>query len=113
MKTILLKPMIIGASNPGELFKKVMGDAKSWLLAGMGVYAAVQFILGCMDFMSKEPQKHSAGKDHMIHACVGLVGAFAASTVMTYLETQTGSWTAFGPQVHVQLMMLSEAARMS
>lgn len=113
MRSIMLRTMVVGAGNPGELFKKVMTDIRGWLLAGIGLYAAVQFIFGCMDFMSKEPQKHSAGKDHMVHACMGLVGAFAASTIMTYLETQTGSWTAFVPQVQLQLMMISDAARMS
>lgn len=110
MKTQMLRTMVVGASNPGELFSKVVTDVKGWLLAGIGVFAAVQFILGCMDFMSKEPQKHSQGKDHMMNACLGLVGAFAASTIMTYLQTQTGTWTAFG-DLHQQLLILSEATR--
>lgn len=107
MKILQLKNWMIGsASDPGALFKNISTDIKGWLLAGIGAYAAVQFILGCVDFMSKEPQKHSAGKDHMIHACMGLVGAFAASTVMTYLETKTNSWTALIQNIPLLLSYL-------
>lgn len=113
MKMKLLNASLVGPveeSNPGKLFNKIVTDFRGWLLAGIGAFAAVQFILGCMDFMSKEPQKHSAGKDHMMNACLGLVGAFAASTIMSYLEKQTGTWTAFG-DVYQQLLILSEATR--
>ncbi|MFD2388856.1 hypothetical protein [Enterococcus rivorum] len=78
MLNLLIRSNVIltAANSPGDIFKNIMTDFKTWLLAGMGIYAAVQFILGCMDFMSKEPQKHSAGKDHMVHAGIGLVLAF-------------------------------------
>ena len=83
----LMTRTAIANTNPGQLFKKIM----------------VQFILGCMDFMSKEPQKHSMGKDHMIRACIGLIGAFAAATIMAYLETQAKSWVAI---VHQTVIMM-------
>lgn len=101
----LMTRAAIANTNPGQLFKKIMDDVSTWLLAGIGVYAAVQFILGCMDFMSKEPQKHSMGKDHMIRACIGLIGAFAAATIMAYLETQAKSWVAIVHQTFIMMGM--------
>ena len=97
-------------SNPGTLGVKIINDAKGWLLLIVGAYAAVQFILGAMDFMSKEPQKHSSGKDHMVHACVGLVLAFTATSIMTYLQTQSGTWTVAGPALQ-QALILAESTR--
>ncbi|MGX6962252.1 pilin [Vagococcus xieshaowenii] len=86
--------VLIGATDPGQMMTKIFNDIEKWLLAGIVGYAVVQFILAMFGFMSKEPQKHSQAKDHAIHACIGIVGAFAATTIMTYLKTQATSWTA-------------------
>lgn len=110
MKAILANPQfVLGKSNPGTIFVNIMTEIRGWIIAGIGVYAAVQFILGAMDFMSKEPQKHSQGKDHMIHACLGLTLAFMAGTIMAYLETQSTSWSA--GQINQQLALLMDASR--
>lgn len=94
-------------TSPGELFKVIMTDIKGWLLAGAAVYAAVQFMLGAMEFMSKDPQKHSSGKDHMGRSCIGLVGMFAATALMTYLQNQSSGWTGGGQAIQNQLMILA------
>lgn len=86
--------LMVGATNPGELFTKVLGDAKEWLLMAAGGYAVVQFIMAMFDYMSKDMQKQSQGKDHAFRACLGLVGAFSAATVMAYLQTQAQTWSA-------------------
>jgi hypothetical protein len=85
--------LVLGAQNPGALANNILNSAIDLLLMVAGGYAAVQFIFGCFSFMSKEPQKHSQGKDHMVHACIGLVGAFCATTVMAYLQTETKGFT--------------------
>lgn len=97
-------------NNPGSMGVKIINDFKGWLLLIVGAYAAVQFILGAMDFMSKEPQKHSAGKDHMVHACVGLVLAFTATSIMTYLQSQSGTWTVASSLLQ-QAVLISESTR--
>lgn len=84
--------LLLGAKNPGEIAKSIMDDFGLWVKGGAVSYATFQFMLGCISYMSKEPQKHSAGKDHMTHAAMGLVGVFVASTVMSYLETKSMGW---------------------
>ncbi len=84
----------VAAKSPGEIFVNILTNVKEWLLAGVVLYAVVQFIFGAMSFMSKEPQKQSAGKDHMLHACIGVVACFSAGAIMSYLETQASSWSA-------------------
>lgn len=92
-----LKLMAIGffvaAKSPGEMIVNVLNNVKEWLLAGAVVFAVVQFIIGALSFMSKEPQKQSAGKDHMLHACMGVVACFSAGAIMSYLQTQASSWS--------------------
>lgn len=78
--------------TPGDLAKKIFNDASSWLLAAIVGYATLQFVLAMMDYMSKDMQKHAAGKDHAVRACIGLVGAFSAATIMAYLKNQSGTW---------------------
>lgn len=102
-------PAADAPKTPGEMIAKVLSDVKGWLLAAAAGYAAVQFILGAFSFMSKEPQKQSAGKDHMVHACLGLVFAFMASTIMSYLQTQSSSWTSAA--IVPQITMLLETTR--
>lgn len=86
--------LMVGAVNPGELFTKILGDVKGWLLMGAGAFAVIQFIMAMFDYMSKDMQKQSQGKDHAFRACLGLVGAFSAATIMAYLQTQAQTWSA-------------------
>lgn len=85
---------LLAANDPGATGNKIMGDVKKWLLAFAGGFAVVQFILAMFDYMSKDMQKQAQGRDHALRACIGLVGAFSAATIMTYLETQAKSWNA-------------------
>jgi len=78
--------------TPGDLAKSILDDMSKWLLVAVVGYATVQFILAMMDYMSKDMQKHASGKDHAVRACIGLVGAFSAATIMAYLKTQSGTW---------------------
>lgn len=94
LMSIQSRTMLIAASNPGQLGVKIIGDLKGWLLMPLGGFATVQFIMAMMDYMSKDMQKQSQGKDHAVRACIGLVLAFSAGTIMSYLETQAGSWSA-------------------
>lgn len=92
MFSLVHNSMIVGAKDPGQIAKSIMDDFGMWVKGGAVSYATFQFMLGCISYMSKEPQKHSAGKDHMVHAAMGLVGVFVASTVMAYLETKSKGW---------------------
>lgn len=86
--------LIVGTLNPGQLGAKMLGDFKGWLLLVAGAFAVVQFILAMFDYMSKDMQKQAQGKDHAFRACLGLVGAFSAATIMAYIQTQAQTWSA-------------------
>lgn len=81
-----------GAASPDEIANSITTDVKSWIRGGIAGFAAIQFMLGCVSFMAKDPRKHQEGKDHMVHACLGLIGVFVATTIMQYLETKSQGW---------------------
>lgn len=95
--------LMVGALNPGELANKMLGDVKSWLLLVATAYAVIQFIMAMFDYMSKDMQKQSQGKDHAFRACVGLVGAFSAATIMAYIQLQTQTWSSVRALIDVFL----------
>lgn len=96
MKSFILQKVIAANYVLGDIVSvgnSITTDVLRIIQGVAGGYAAVQLGLAFISYMSKQEQKRSQAKDHMVHVFFGLVGVLVVQAIIAYIKIKASGWS--------------------